>query len=152
MPSACTIREACVDDLPTLFALLRTLHDDDPWAPDDNALAQATLDEIVASPSRAILLASTDDVTAGTLDVTVVPNLSRGVRPWAIVENLVVLEPFRRRGIARELMRAAVRFAEDRGCYKVQLVSAQTRTEAHAFYGACGFDAAVSGYRRYLDR
>jgi GNAT superfamily N-acetyltransferase len=145
-----TIRHAAPGDLQTLQVLLTALHEEPPWGDQETPAALATLEAISANPDRALLLGLVGDEPAGTIDVIVSPNLTRHVRPFALVENVVVLPAFRRNGVGRHLMDAALDFARARGCYKVQLVSANRRDAAHHLYRALGFDAEVSGYRRYL--
>jgi GNAT superfamily N-acetyltransferase len=145
-----TIRQAAPGDLQTLRVLLTALHGEPPWGDREMQPALATLEAISADPKRALLLGFVGDEPAGTIDVIVSPNLTRHVRPFALVENVVVLHEFRRNGIGRQLMDAALDFARAQGCYKVQLVSANQRDAAHHLYRALGFDAEVSGYRRYL--
>jgi GNAT superfamily N-acetyltransferase len=146
---AVEIRRAGVDDLAALRTLLEELHaTPDPW---DDARAAATLSAIVDDPRRRLLLAEVDGgQPAGTVDVVVVPNLTRGARPYAVVENVVVAARFRRRGIGRALLDAAVAHARAEGCYKLQLISAARRGEAHALYAAAGLSDAFQGYRLYL--
>lgn len=142
------VRRARAEDLPALRVLLAELHaGDDPW--DDDA-AEAALDAILADSRRALLLAWEDDLPAGTIDVVVVPNLTRGARPYAVIENVVVAARHRRRGIGRALMDAAVDHARASGCYKLQLISGGARGEAHRLYEAAGLSDAFHGYRRYL--
>lgn len=143
------IRPADVEDLGALRALLEELHSEpDPW---DDARAAAALEAIVRDPRRRLLVAEVDDgEPVGTVDVVVVPNLTRGARPYAVIENVVVARRFRRRGIGRALLDAAVEHARAEGCYKLQLISAARRGEAHALYAAAGFSDAFQGYRRYL--
>lgn len=148
------VRRADAGDLPALRALLAELHAaDNAW---DEAAARAALDAILADPRRALLLALAggDDTTggepAGTIDVVVVPNLTRGARPYALIENVVVAARFRRRGIGRALMDAAVAHARAEGCYKLQLISGGARGDAHRLYAATGFGTDFHGYRMYL--
>jgi GNAT superfamily N-acetyltransferase len=96
------------------------------------------------------MIARVNGEAVGTIDVIVSPNLTREVHPFAIIENVVVAPAARRRGIGRQLVEAALDFARSCGCYKVQLVSANKRDAAHHLYDTMGFDADVSGYRRYL--
>jgi GNAT superfamily N-acetyltransferase len=145
-----TIRQATQGDLQTLRVLLTALHEEPPWGEHETQAAHATLALISADSKRALLLGFVGDEPAGTIDVIVSPNLTRHVRPFALVENVVVLPRFRRTGVGRQLMGAAVAFARAQDCYKVQLVSANRRDAAHHLYRALGFDADVSGYRRYL--
>lgn len=148
-PESVEIRPAAAEDLDALRALLEELHGTpDPW---DDARAAAVLEAILADRRRRLLLAEADGgEPAGTVDVIVVPNLTRGARPYAVIENVVVAARFRRRGIGRALLDAAAAHARAEGCYKLQLISAARRGEAHALYAAAGFSDAFQGYRRYL--
>lgn len=148
------VRPARPEDLGALRALLGELHADDAW---DDGAARAALGAILADPRRRLLLAFAEDddtggpaAPAGTVDVVVVPNLTRGARPYAVIENVVVAERFRRRGIGRALMDAAVEHARASGCYKLQLISGGARGDAHRLYAAAGFGSDFHGYRRYL--
>ncbi|WP_329109892.1 GNAT family N-acetyltransferase [Micromonospora sp. NBC_01699] len=145
---AITIRTAVETDLPALLALYGQLHPDDTPLPVDRA--GPIWREITAQPGRTVLLASRDGVPAGTLDCTVLPNLTRGGRPFMLVENVVVDSSVRRRGVGRRLLAAAVDLARSTGCYKVQLLSRSTRDEAHDFYESCGFRQIAAGFRHYL--
>jgi GNAT superfamily N-acetyltransferase len=61
----------------------------------------------------------------------------------------VVVRPAAR-GIGRALMRGALDIADSAGCYKVQLLSNDGRSDAHAFYASLGFRPSATGFRRYL--
>lgn len=143
------VRRAVAEDLPELLALLSQLHEDDApqLSPGD---LTSTFAEILASPARAVLVASRDGVIVGTLDLYAMANLTRGGRPWAGIENVVVDAGSRRQGVGRALVTAAAEIALEAGCYKVQLVSHHTRDAAHVLYSHTGFTAPVRGYRRYL--
>ncbi|MGW4466480.1 N-acetyltransferase family protein [Micromonospora sp. NPDC004704] len=144
-----TIREAVQADLPALLALYGELHPNDTPLPPDRA--GSIWREITAQSGRTVLLAEVDGAPAGTLDCTVLPNLTRGGRPFMLVENVVVGASVRRLGVGRELLAAAVDRARLVNCYKVQLLSRLTRDEAHVFYESCGFRQIAAGFRRYLD-
>jgi GNAT superfamily N-acetyltransferase len=81
----------------------------------------------------------------------VLSNLTRGARPFMLVENVVVTAARRRAGIGAALMDAAVTLARDSRCYKIQLLSRASRHGAHAFYESRGFRTSAQGYRLYLD-
>lgn len=144
------VREAEIDDLVPLRELLTYLHGGEPWDETEHEAAVSALQKIVSDPRRALLLGLCDGRAAGTIDIGVSVNLTRHVSPFAVIENVVVRPELRRRGVGRQLMEAALAFARHQGCYKVQLVSANKRDAAHHLYAAMGFDAEVSGYRRYL--
>ncbi|MGW3996448.1 N-acetyltransferase family protein [Amycolatopsis sp. NPDC004772] len=143
-----TTRPAAEADLPALLALFRELHPDDP-APPPQAAAAAWR-AIERQAGRAILVAESAGVVVGTVDCTTLPNLTRGARPFMLVENVVVAAEHRRSGVGATLMAAAFAAAREAGCYKVQLLSRSGRDGAHAFSESLGFRAAAQGYRRYL--
>jgi GNAT superfamily N-acetyltransferase len=145
---AISVRAAQEADLPALLALYAQLHPGDPPLPATAALPIWA--EIGAQRGRAILLAESAGVPAGTADCTVLPNLTRGGRPFMLVENVVVAAHQRRRGVGAALLDAAVARAQAAGCYKAQLLSRTDRSDAHSFYEACGFTPAAHGYRRYF--
>lgn len=142
-----TVRTAAENDLPALLALYRELN------PEDAALAPGTAhdvwEEISRQRGRTVLMADSGDEPVGTADCLVMPNLTRGGRAILFVENVVVAGTAQRRGVGRLLMDAAVRLAEESGCYKVQLLAADD-VYVHTFYEACGFKAAAQGFRRYI--
>ena len=91
-----------------------------------------------------------DDRVVGTLDLTVVPNLTRDARPFSVAENIAVAAAYQGSGVGRSLIDEAFRLSRDAGCYKIQLMSNKRRAEAHGFYRACGFEAQAEGFRKYF--
>ena len=56
-----------------------------------------------------------------------------------LIENVVVAERCRGRGIGTGLMRALEDIAQENRCQDIMLVSGQARTAAHAFYHFLGY-------------
>lgn len=139
------VRDASEKDLAEVAALLVGLEQEPRPSRDLH-----TWREMLAQPGRSILVAESEGRLVGTLDLLVIPNLTRGGRPYAMAENIVVTEGHRREGVGSALLDAAVDRARGADCYKVQLLSNKDRTEAHGFYRACGFEALAEGFRRYL--
>ena len=128
--------------------LLTQLH---PTYPPDVAMVEAFIDAVLREPRRTLLVATIDDEVVGTADLVVVPNLTHGGRPWAVVENVVVDEAWRQHGIGRALFDEVDVLTEAAGCYMVQLLTLNHRHDAHAFYASVGFAPVAQGFRRYLD-
>lgn len=142
------VRTASEADLPGLMALYAQLHPDDEAPPPDSALDIWRV--IAMQAGRAVLVASLDGVLVGTVDTLLLPNLTRGGRPFLLIENVVVDSVRRRAGVGSALLAMAETIARRAHCYKIQLLSRDSRVEAHAFYEAHGFGAVARGYRKYL--
>ena len=150
-----TIRAATEDDIPRILELYHNLtssvsSDDEEQSYPSQDDVQRVTDEILSLPRYDLLVAEEDGIVVGTMVLLIVPNLSHGALPWAIVENVVVDGDHRRRGIGRLLMDYATDRAREAGCYKVQLLSNKKRLEAHRFYQALGFETSAYGFRLYL--
>lgn len=147
-----SVREATRGDVPAVLVLYHqlTLHPNSYRDPDPAAI-EVALADFDRSPHTRLLVAETQGRIVATLVLVIVPNLSYGARPWAIIENMVVNDGERRGGIGRELLGRAVAIARDRGCYKVELQSRRQRDWAHRFYESCGFRPIATGYKLYFD-
>jgi len=152
-PGALEIRPARREDLSQLSRLLAQLTTEetaaDVYETDEPTAAEA-LRAIERQTGHTLLVALDGTELIGTFNLIVVPNLTHGAMPRAIVENIVVDERRRRRGIGRALLNEAVSRAREAGCYKVQLLSRRERGEAHRFYEALGLEGTATGFRLYL--
>lgn len=148
------VRVARAEDLPALLALLEELPANAPPAPTERLTVPAAVADVwprILSQAGRVVLVAVDGVeVVGTADFLIVPNLTHGGAPWAAVENVVVRGMHRRQGVGRALMDAVLTRARAGGCYKVQLLSNEARTGAHAFYRALGFQTNAQGFRYYF--
>lgn len=134
-----TIRRAGIGDLPGMLVLYRHLNPADP-VPDSSA-ARAAWDALLESPLVTVLVAEAADGTlVATCTLVVVPNLSRGARPYALIENVVSHAAHRRQGLGRAVMRAALDRAWDAGCYKVMLATGRKEDATLRFYESLGME------------
>lgn len=145
------VREATPSDLEALTRLYEQLTGSprEP-APGRRPDPREVIEQILADPARSLLVAELDGQLVGTVDVLIAPNLTHHAQPWALVENVVVAESARRRGVGRELMLRALELAREARCYKVNLISGNERTGAHDFYRSLGFEAIGQGFKTYL--
>ncbi len=142
------VRPATEPDMPRILELYNELTGEQHHLTSDET--QPVFAQITTMPGHELLVAEEDGEVVGTMVLLMVPNLSHGARPWAIVENLIVDGRYRRRHIGRLLMEYAIARAREAGCYKVQLLSNKKRREAHQFYQDLGFEASAHGFRLYL--
>ncbi|GAA0445910.1 GNAT family N-acetyltransferase [Streptomyces stramineus] len=145
------IRRATADDIPALVKLLA----DDPLGaqretPEDLAPYRAAFARIAADPHQHLVVAVRDGRTVGTLQLTLIPGLSRRGASRALIEAVRVDSEERGGGLGTRLVEWAVGTARDAGCRLVQLTSDATRIEAHRFYERLGFEASHLGFKFQL--
>ncbi len=147
-----SIRRARESDLPAIDALYHELKpgEYDRYAPTPVKL-RAAFRRIARSRDHHLIVAECDGRVAGTLHVLIFRHLGHGVRPSAIVENVVVSETMRSRGIGEKMMEAARTIAMREGCYKLALTSRSHRAAAHRFYERLGFKHSHHGYSLSLE-
>lgn len=141
-------RKACASDLSGILALYRQLNPEDPEISMETACKIWSESE----SSTAYFIATGNEAIIGSCNTYILPNLSRGGRPFALIENVIVDERYRRLLIGKELMNRAIEFAKSKNCYKIILLSSKKRTEAHRFYEAIGFNGdSKNGYEIRID-
>ena len=138
-PSLFPIRSAQYSDLDALVALYQHLRPRDDPPPARPLLEQCWAD-IVGRPGLTCLVVPHDRILISTTTLIVVPNLTRGTRPYAFIENVVTHSEFRRQGIGTAVINRALDIAWSANCYKVMLLTGQ-RPEQRRFYESCGFKA-----------
>lgn len=139
---ALTIRRAAVEDLDRLLSLYAYLHDQDDPPPPHPEL-ERVWQEMLARPGLHCLIGECAGQLAASCVLVIIPNLTRGTRPYALIENVVTHPDFRRRGFARAILEHALHIAWEAGCYKVMLLSSADRAGAHGLYEQVGFERGV---------
>jgi GNAT superfamily N-acetyltransferase len=134
MASHAVIRAAIHDGLDGLLELYGFLNPRDP-VPDEAKLRE-TWRELLDSKGTTIFVAELETTLVATCTLTIVPNLTRGARPYALIENVVTHAAHRQAGFGRAVLEAAVKSAWEHDCYKVMLASG--RPETGAFYESVG--------------
>ena len=130
------IRRATIDDPPAVLALYAELH------PGEDAPAEASevFAQILHHDGLSILLLEVDGAPVATTYLNVIPNLTRGAAPYAIIENVVVAQRWRGQGLGKRIMAATLQEAWKASCYKAMLLTGSKTPSTHAYYRACGFD------------
>lgn len=133
------VRRLALADLEALLVLYQQLHPADEPLP-GRAEVERTWRDILASPLLHYFGGFEGDVLVATCNLTIVPNLTRGGRPFGVIENVVTHEAHRRRGHGRALLAHALGHAWEAGCYKVMLQTGRKDEATMRFYEAAGFD------------
>jgi GNAT superfamily N-acetyltransferase len=142
------IRPALTDDLPAIVAMLA----DDPLgaqreSPDDLAPYLAALERIDGDPNQHLIVAQQDGRVIGTLQLTIIPGLSRKGATRSIIEGVRIHPDERGSGLGTRLIHWAIDESRRQNCRLVQLTSDATRTDAHRFYERLGFEASHVGFK-----
>ena len=132
------VRTLALADLPELLRLYAQVELLDEHT--DRGLLEHTWARILGEPMLIYVGAFDGETLASTCHAVIVPNLTRGARPYAVIENVATDERLRRRGFGSLAIRHLIARCWDAGCYKVSLTSAVRRGPAHEFYEALGFD------------
>ncbi|MFE9608710.1 GNAT family N-acetyltransferase [Streptomyces sp. NPDC006012] len=109
-------------------------------------LDHEAIHRMVTSDANTVLLARTPDAIVGTLTLVLLP-LPAGLR--GRIEDVVVDEGARGRGIAGLLLREAVRIATEAGARTVDLTSRPDRAAANRLYERLGFQPRNSTVYRF---
>lgn len=143
--TSAVIRQAARDDFEAVARLYAELNVDDPPVAGPEYLQ--VFEEILERDGVEILLLELDGEILGSTYLNLIPNLSRGGRPYAVVENVVIAAHRRGEKLGRRLMDATLERAWAAGCYKAMLQTGSKTPATHAYYRACGFaDDAKTAY------
>lgn len=104
------------------------------------------LQEIVKTPTTVLFMAREDGKLVGSLSLATF-RVPTGIRAW--IEDVVVDESMRGRGIGEALTRAALAKAREMGARTVDLTSRPSREAANRLYVRVGFELRNSNLYRY---
>ncbi|MFE7836287.1 GNAT family N-acetyltransferase [Streptomyces sp. NPDC057474] len=142
------IRPATKEDVPEIVAMLA----DDPLgaqreSPTDLAPYFTALERLSGDPNQYVVVAVREGRVVGTLQLTIIPGLSRRGSTRSVIEGVRVHADARGSGLGTRLIEWAVDSSRHQGCQLVQLTSDTTRTDAHRFYERLGFEATHVGFK-----
>ena len=118
---------------------------------DDLTPYLAAFEQIDADPNQVLVVAESNDELVGTLQLTIIPGLSRRGSSRGLIEAVRVAAPARGSGLGTTLIEWAIEESRTRGCTLVQLTSDKTRTAAHRFYDRLGFTNSHEGFKLKLN-
>ncbi|WP_371670317.1 GNAT family N-acetyltransferase [Streptomyces sp. NBC_00289] len=145
------IRPATKDDIAAIVAMLAN----DPLgaqreSPDDLTPYLAALERLSSDPNQHLVVAVRAGRVVGTLQLTVIPGLSRRGSTRSVIEGVRIHTDERGSGLGTLFIEWAVDESRRQGCQLVQLTSDATRTDAHRFYERLGFTASHVGFKLQL--
>ena len=134
------VREARNEDLDALLKLYLFLHEDS--IPELNAHLKKTWDQIIEDPNHHLIVKEVDGQIVSSCVCVIIPNLTRNVRPYAFVENVVTHGDYRGNGYAGECLDYAKEIAKQEDCYKMMLLTGSKKPETLHFYEKAGYNSS----------
>ena len=131
------LRISVSGDLDAILDLYRDLTPDDlPFEKED---AGRIYQKILDDDSFMVLVLEHNESIVATCALSIIPNLTRGGMPYAVIENVVTKTDKRKKGFGTKIMNYAIELAEKNGCYKIMLLTGSKNEETHRFYEKLGF-------------
>ena len=134
------VREAVQSDLDAILELYLFLHEDS--IPEKDERLRGTWTQIMQDPNHHLIVNEVEGKIISSCVCVIIPNLTRNVRPYAFIENVVTHEDYRGKGYAGECLEYAGQIAEKENCYKMMLLTGSKEPETLRFYEKAGYNSS----------
>lgn len=134
------LREANNNDLKEILELYLFLHETD--VPEESEHLEKTWDEIITDSNHHLIVCEIDGKIVSSCVCVIIPNLTRGVRPYAFIENVVTHADYRGKGYATDCLNFARKIAENNNCYKMMLLTGSKSQNTLDFYKNAGYNSS----------
>lgn len=135
----CLVREARDEELNDILALYLHLHETE--IPKESALLKNTWETILHDKNHHLIVCEVNGKIVSSCVCVIIPNLTRNVRPYAFVENVVTNRAYRGNGYASNCLAFAKKLAETENCYKIMLLTGAKNEETLRFYQKAGYNS-----------
>ena len=133
------LREAKSEDLQAILELYLYLHEDS--IPEDSEYLRTTWRQIMEDKNHHLIVCEEEGKLVSSCVCVIVPNLTRNVRPYAFVENVVTHKEYRGKGYATMCLNYAKELAEKANCYKMMLLNGSKNPKTLQFYENAGYNS-----------
>ncbi len=134
------VREIQYDERKELLELYLSLHEDS--IPEQSKSLENVWNEILNDKNHHLLVNIIDGKIVSSCVCVIIPNLTRSIRPYALIENVVTLEKYRGHGYATECLNYAKKIAVANNCYKIMLLTGSKDEKTLSFYSNAGYSSA----------
>ena len=132
------IREIKENELNSLLELYLHLHEQS--IPETTKHLENTWDTIIQDKNHHIIVKIEDNKIVSSCVCVIIPNLTRNIRPYAFIENVVTHMDYRGKGYATECLNYAKEIAVQENCYKMMLLTGSRDTTTLNFYKHAGYN------------
>lgn len=134
------VREIKENELNELLELYLFLHED--CVPQTTEHLKNTWKTILEDKNHHIIVKEVNGKIVSSCVCVIIPNLTRNVRPYAFIENVVTHLDFRGKGYATECLDYAKQIALNENCYKMMLLTGSKSESTLKFYANAGYNSA----------
>lgn len=135
-----TVREAKKAELNEILQLYMHLHEES--IPEDTEHLQNTWDNIISDENHHLIVCEAEGKIVASCVCVIIPNLTRNVRPYAFVENVVTHGECRKKGYATACLEYAKQIAQANHCYKMMLLTGSKKESTLDFYRNAGYNSS----------
>jgi len=144
------IRTATKSDYQIIKKLVKELYDTlDEKIGMVEHLPLKKFEDILNEPKIEILVADADNKVVGYLTINYNKSLL-DVGATAIIDELIVTKAYQKRGIGKQLVNSAIKYATRHGCSEIGVGTESNNTLAKGFYKACGFKEIGVIFEKHL--
>lgn len=133
------VRHAVKEDLNKILELYLCLHEESIPEPSDHL--SHTWEQILRDENHHLIVNEIHGKIVSSCVCVIIPNLTRNVRPYAFVENVVTHTDFRGQGLASECLEYAKKIALQNNCYKMMLLTGSKEKQTLDFYKQAGYNS-----------
>lgn len=133
------IREIKIDELNELLELYTHLHEF--GVPEYSEDLEKTWNIICNDENHHIIVCKVDGKIVSSCVCVIIPNLTRNIRPYAFIENVVTHADYRGKGYATMCLNYAKELARKANCYKMMLLTGTKNDKTLNFYRKAGYNS-----------
>lgn len=133
------VREIKNAELSDLLALYTHLHE--KGIPEWSEHLEHTWEAILQDRNHHIIVDTVDGKIVSSCVCVIIPNLTRGIRPYALIENVVTQPEYRGMGHATACLDYARSMAVNAHCYKIMLLTGSRDAATLRFYEHAGYNS-----------
>ncbi len=132
------VREIYENELSKLLELYLHLHEES--IPELTENLENTWKTIMYDNNHHIIVKEIDEKIVSSCVCVIIPNLTRNIRPYAFIENVVTHSDYRNRGYATECLNFARDISKSHNCYKMMLLTGSKEESTLKFYSNAGYN------------
>lgn len=144
------VREIKENELNELLELYLYLHED--TVPEMTDYLENTWNNIIQDKNHHIIVNEINGKIVSSCTCVIIPNLTRNIRPYAFIENVVTNKDYRGKGYATECLNYAKGLSEKANCYKMMLLTGSKQEATLKFYKHNGYnDSDKTAFIQWLE-